>query len=207
MTVYNDEGKLMVKDGHGTSIIRYPTGLKAVEGTIADGTYIGRWRSWYPDGKRKEEGFYKEGVYSLVHSWDADGRSMVTDGNGYYKSAGDNGVIISEGPFEDGKANGLFITRTYENVVVSEVHYVAGVMDGEIKQYHSTAELAMIGEMKGDERVGVFTWYHMNGEKESEVTFVNGEKEGDQIFWSESGEVVKHEVYKSGELLVEGKGN
>lgn len=38
---------------------------------------------------------------------------------------------------------------------------------------------------------------------ESEVNFINNEKDGKQIFYSESGIEVKHEIYENGELIEE----
>jgi antitoxin component YwqK of YwqJK toxin-antitoxin module len=51
---------------------------------------------------------------------------------------------------------------------------------------------------------GNCTWYFKNGRKESEVTFIDGKKEGEQLFWSPTTEkIVKREFYKNGELVRE----
>jgi antitoxin component YwqK of YwqJK toxin-antitoxin module len=203
MAQWDSEGNQLVKNGNGTSVTYSDAGEKLSEGTVKSGLNDGVWTYWYNDGKLKEMGSYKDGVYSLVNSWDPGGQALVSNGNGYHKSYDDNGVVLAECMYRNGKPHGLHYTRNGEGLLMSEVNFVEGKMEGKAKQYGATGELYSEGDFRNNVQDGPWIWYHQNGQPESEVTFVNGQKQGDQIFYNESGEVVKREVYEAGKLVRE----
>lgn len=49
--------------------------------------------------------------------------------------------------------------------------------------------------------VGMFTWWHDNGQKESEVNFENYVEEGERKYWDRDGNLIKTELWKSGEVV------
>jgi antitoxin component YwqK of YwqJK toxin-antitoxin module len=203
ISLLDKKGKQLVKNGNGSFSDYYEGGQKSTEGSVKNGLPDGPWSWWYKDGKLKDQGIYQEGNYKLLTGFDPEGQIMVRNGNGYYKSYYENGVIESESNYQNGKPEGLKVTRNESGTVLEEANYHHGKYDGEFKGYNETGELYTQGIFKNDSQEGVWTWFHLNGKKEAEVTFVNGMKEGEEIFWSETGDIVKREHYKNGELTSE----
>jgi antitoxin component YwqK of YwqJK toxin-antitoxin module len=57
--------------------------------------------------------------------------------------------------------------------------------------------------LEDDKKTGEWRWYYESGQLQCTVSCKNDKKQGDQIFWSESGRRAKKEVYKNGELVSE----
>lgn len=93
------------------------------------------------------------------------------------------------------------------------------VADGEFVQKYPSGAIQIKGEMKNDQRVGLWTSYYENGMKQSESTYQNGvlhgrtasfytngqvryigyfqggEKDGKWEFYTEQGQFEKSEMY------------
>lgn len=203
MSLWNENGEQLVKDGNGTSITYYDTKQKSAEGKIKGGLKDGLWSFWYPDGKLKEQGNFKDGTYTLLNSWDPEGKTLVTNGNGYHRNYYDNGVVALECLYREGKLHGLCYQRGLDGILLSEVNYVNGIADGKAKYYYETGELLNEGELKNNVQDGDWVWYHANGKPEAEAIFINGKKHGEELFYNESGDVVKREFYEMGKLIRE----
>lgn len=54
-------------------------------------------------------------------------------------------------------------------------------------QFYSTMALRSVGMVRNGMRDGVWTFYHANGNKQSECTFVNGKEEGDYRVFRDNG--------------------
>jgi antitoxin component YwqK of YwqJK toxin-antitoxin module len=197
LSAFDKDGKQLVKEGNGLYPEYYDDGQKSSEGRVKNGVFDGVRTMWYPDGKVKESGTFSDGSYKLLTSYDPQGTILVTGGNGYHKSFHENGVVVGECLYENGKPHGIFIGRNQNGDTLVSANYRGGKYEGEFKNYHET------GELLSNIQVGVWTWYHANGKKEAEVTFVNGKKDGEEIFWSELGEIVKREHYEDGKLVNE----
>jgi antitoxin component YwqK of YwqJK toxin-antitoxin module len=59
----------------------------------------------------------------------------------------------------------------------------------------------MTASYKDDMQDGECTWFREGGGVESKVVFVNGKKEGEQLFYNVYDELLKTEVYKGGKLV------
>ena len=57
--------------------------------------------------------------------------------------------------------------------------------------------------MKGGKQHGEWMWYHTNGQVSSRANFVDGQKEGVQVFYNEDGVQLKEEHYKNDEIIEE----
>ena len=75
------ENKLKVCSGN------YNDGRKEFTGTYLDGIKdgkhhewrVGVWKFWYPNGKMKFEGLYKDGTLVSKKCWDTNGKSIGCD--------------------------------------------------------------------------------------------------------------------------------
>jgi antitoxin component YwqK of YwqJK toxin-antitoxin module len=203
ISLWDKDGVQLVKDGSGSIVSNYDNQQKRSEGKIRNGQNDGAWNYWFENGSVSEQGIFDKGVYTLLNSWDDKGKVMVTHGNGYHKTFYDNGIVATECMYRNGKANGLFLSRSSDNTTLTEVNYKDGKYQGKAKFFFETGELNSEGTFVNNLQEGIYTWYHTNGKKEAQVNFVHDKKEGEETFWSESGEVVKREFYENGKLLKE----
>ncbi len=105
---------------------------------------------------------------------------------------------------ESGLREGEWILY-YESsdVVYLEQNYKNGELTGVQKMYFESNQLYTSGEMMNGLREGEWSWYYENGNISSTVNFSKDKKEGEQIMWSEVGDITKKEYYKNGELIEE----
>ena len=50
-------------------------------------------------------------------------------------------------------------------------------------------------------RIGLWTWWHDNGEKWQEGAYLKGERDGSWRTWKRNGEKWKEVVYNNGEFI------
>ena len=119
--------------------------------------YSGQVFSLYDDGKKKEEGTYKDGKKDgLWTYWD------------------ENGEKDSSGTYKDGKKDGLWTYR-YPPVEL----YTGGILPVFDELVITKEE----GTYKDGEKDGKWTFWNYKGEKRGEGTFKDGKKDG---LWSYS---------------------
>ena len=100
--------------------------------------------------------------------------SLVT---GTVKEWHENGQLVFEANFKDGKKVGVY-TRWHEN----------GQLWGE-------------GNYKDGKKEGVFKRWHDNGQIRSEETFKDGTRDGVQKMWYENGQLRADGVAKDGQAI------
>jgi antitoxin component YwqK of YwqJK toxin-antitoxin module len=85
---------------------------------------------------------------------------------------------------------------------VAEANYKDGKLNGESINYYESGEIYSKGNFVNHEQDGLWTWFSQGGRKESQVSFKNGKKEGEQLFWSPITEkIIMREMYENGELV------
>ena len=95
--------------------------------------------------------------------------------NSLNKFYNDNGKLLSEGIFKDGKLNGLY-KYYYENgKLKTEGTFEDGIPHGPSKIYHENGKLESEGTIKYLEKDGLFKYYNENGRLELEETYKDGE--------------------------------
>ena len=167
----------------------------------------GSWKSFYPDGKLKEEEYYKNGIL--------DGATLLYSEKGYPISGRTyrDGKIIEEGPpikadlidltsyWEDGitiKRNG-----TYLDSIPIGYHYfynTSGLPEKSIR-YSERATGVRTAEGPVDEnekRIGQWKNYFETGELRSSGTFVNDRQNGEWTYYLESGEIFQVGNFRNG---------
>ena len=149
--------------------------------------YSGPVFSLYENGKKKEEGSFKDGKMISKTKWK------------WYK----NGQMWSEGNFKDGKVNGTF-TFWYENGQKNyEENYKDGIKIGLWRGWYENGQKNIEKIYKDDKRDGLWiTWYE-NGQKSSEGTFKDGVQDELEMYWYENGQKYREITYQDGELINE----
>jgi antitoxin component YwqK of YwqJK toxin-antitoxin module len=195
------DGKPMIKDGNGRYIMYHENGRLRESGVVKDGYRDGTWKTFFEDGKPKEEGEYRKGEYFVKTSWTQDGHMAVTNGLGEIE-ASEDGLTSQSGAIKNGLRVDQWISRIVGDTLnnTATMFYTAGKLNGEYTTYR-LAEVAVQGHFKDDLREGEWTWYQEGGAVESKVTYVGGKKEGEQVFYNVYDELLKREVYKGGKLV------
>jgi len=124
----------------------YGDGKKKEEGTYKDGKEDGLWTYWNKDGQKWRERIYKPDELYSYTVWDR------------------NGVKHIEGNYKDGKEDGLE-TWWYEN-----------------------GQKWVEGNYKDGEKDGKWTYWYENGQKRKETTYKDG-KYISKKEWNEDGSV------------------
>ncbi len=205
LNVWSIQERQIVKEGNGTYRSYYDNGTPAAEGAVKDGKKVGEWTAYYSNGSRKEVGKYDGDDYVLISAWDTKGDLMVEKGSGEYVSYfDDTDKVLEKGAFKDGKREGRWELFYADSSIKQQVsNYKNGKLDGLNLTYYEDGSTLTEGAFEEDERIGEWIWYYQSGDYQCTVTFEKGQKQGDQIFWSEFGREAKKEVYEDGELIEE----
>jgi uncharacterized protein len=165
--LYDDKG---VQQGHWLEY--YETGELKGEGDYKDGAKVGQWKFYYADGKTDQLGKY-----------DQKGRPV-----GVWKWYYENGQLLREENYTDGLRNGTMTEYDENGIIITQGEYIDGLKEGhwffQIDDYREE------GDYVGGERMG--TWKHTytaNGQKRFEGNFVNGQPDGEHIWWYEDGKI------------------
>ena len=73
---WDENGKIMVKDGNGLFTEWYENGQKWIEITYKDGKEEGLQTYWYENGQKRHEGTVKDGELIESTHWDEDGNKL-----------------------------------------------------------------------------------------------------------------------------------
>jgi antitoxin component YwqK of YwqJK toxin-antitoxin module len=202
---WDREGNKIVENGSGLYKSYSSSGQLIQQGKIENGFKIGKWVTYFDNGKIKEEGIYESEIYRITNSWDITGKHNIKEGQGLYISHYPDGEREFEtGRIENGLREGPWkVYYQSSNTIFQEYNYLKGKMTGLQKIYFESGQLYSSGEMKDGYREGEWIWYYENGNISSTVSFINDVKEGKQIIWSEVGAKTKEETYKNGILINE----
>jgi antitoxin component YwqK of YwqJK toxin-antitoxin module len=199
---WDSKGNQTIKDGNG-QYFSYSDDNKTLlsKGEVKNGEKTGVWKTYFPDGKLNEEGFYDNNRYKLVNVWNSAGEQTVKDGNGRYILYWDNDSVYMVGNIENGFKNGIWVTHDIEGKLTGRVEYLDDELHGKIGSFFGSGQVSFEGEYSNGIRQGKWTWYYEDGSLSSTVQFVNDKKEGIQLFHDVRGNPVKEEEYESGVLV------
>ena len=157
-----------------------------LDGTRADGIS----RSWWPDGKLKQEETWKDGEKDGLHTVWYDNGQKESEVN--YKNC--NGIARKDGKW----------IRWYENgQKKSEEFYRDGKQDGLHTLWYDNGQK----EFKGrkchlDRKDGLWTYWYDNGQKKEEETYKDGNKLS-SVYWEyhKNGQKKFEWNYKDGKRI------
>ena len=140
LVVYQDSGYIETNKYKGklsgSYISWYSNGKKKEEGSYKDGKKNGNWDGWYPNGEKKYSAKFVNG-----------------GATGLYTELDKNGRVLNSIEYENGNIIGEFHVLR-DNSGIIEYHKIKGVMDG------------------------LWTRWYLNGQKAEEGFYKNGEKSG-----------------------------
>ncbi|WP_242083243.1 energy transducer TonB [Aestuariivivens sediminis] len=161
---------LSVAQKNGPYQENYDNGNIKVSGHYENGKRTGEWKNYFDNGQLSQ-------VYSYT-----DGKV-----NKERKSFFKNGVL----KFEIKRVNNVFISTHYYNS--GNVLSVQLLENGPYKEFYESGKLKIKANYRDRELFGIWTSYFETGEKDWEVEYFNGYKQG---FYKQ--------YYKNGQLKTEG---
>jgi uncharacterized protein len=170
--IYKDDKKNgyfkeYTENGDLVSVSKYVMDIKQED--AEEITKLDVLNEYYPDGKLKASGTYRNGVPEGIRR--EYGKDGTIEKSYIYKS----GYIIGEG-------------------IVTE----AGSREGHWKEFYSNGTLKGEGDYKDDKRVGEWIFYYPDGNKEEIGKFTNsGKKTGIWKWFFEDGQLKIEEGYKN----------
>jgi len=204
--------QLAATGGGEKTVERYDNGQKKSEGSFKNGKLEGLWTTWDEDGSITvwASGIYKAGKKV------APLKGLVTI---HYPS----GQIRSETSYKNGKKEGISTEWRQRGQTYSHGSYKDGELEGFWTYWNEDGSLNFknSGTYKADKKIAPHpddpnqlrrgvqssrtttpsrTFWYENGQKRSEVSYKNGEKEGIWTFWYENGQKMREGSYKNGKL-------
>lgn len=194
----------------------YDNGQLNSVGKMKEGKQFGDWRSYFINGQISEELIYGgDDKPRIINAWDINGKQLVLNGNGIYKSFSPSGTVLLTGKVENGSRTGLWNTF-YENgrpmeegKFEGDIYVVINCWDGNGIQmisdgsgnytsyYADGKTISESGELKNGLRTGIWhTYLESNGAVSQELQYVEGKLTGLQKYYFETGE-----LYLEGEMV------
>ena len=157
----------------------YDDGKKKEEGTYKDGKEDGLWSYWYENGKKEQEGTFKDG--------EKDGKWTYRYPPVEIYGHPDELVITKEeGTYKDGEKDGKWTFWNYKGEKKGEGTFKDGKKDGLWSYSYDDEQKILDVTFKDGVENGLWTqWYH-NGKKRYEGN-IKGE-EGFRTEWYENGQ-------------------
>lgn len=141
----------------------------------------GAWVWVWPNGKKREERHYRDGVlHGKVTAW--------------YET----GQVMAEEEYHLGTPHGRWRSWHPDGTQAAEEHYANGVLDGELEHWHDNGQPAAKATYEKGVPVGTMTFWHANGQLAERGEFVDGKRTGRWTTWDEAGRVTKEELYEAG---------
>jgi len=220
---WNVDGKLIsIGNYHrnqkeGAWTYYYDNGQISSSGAMKDGNPTGKWNHYFADGKPSLETFTDdENVLKYINVWSTSGQRIVTNGTGYYKGLFPEGSLQEEGHvkdgyrvgiwksyYKDGKPNEVVEWIGKKNKLLSyynnEGKQLIKEGNGTYESFYADTELLLEkGEVVNGFRTGNWTvYYQTNGKKMIDMEYSDGEVNGAQTTYFESGQIsVKGQVEK-----------
>ena len=113
----------------------------------------------------------------------------------------DNGKIMFEQNFKDGKRDGKYIDYLPNGKIMFEQNYKNDIIDGKCIWYHENGQIEEEGNYKDGKKDGKWIWYYEGGQIFGEGNYKDGERDGKWTTYNEDGSIKKVEEYKDGKLV------
>lgn len=219
-------------DGTVVTLIEYRRGFVVDRENInrrdKKGMKQGRWKFFYPDGKVRTEGTYRDdkrngyfkeydemGVLTDVSKFINDIRQeevpelakldVKTD---YYPTGKVKTVASYKGDIPEGirreyAENGqVTASYTYRNgkIIGEGIIDDEGVKDGPWKEYYDDGQLRSEGNYRQGKKIGKWRYYHPNGNIEQEGNFNNlGNTDGNWVWYYDDKNLLREESFLNGQ--------
>jgi len=139
----------------------YDNGELKTKKSFNNGVKIGLWTTWFNNGKKKEEGKWKNNQYMLLNRWNKNGKFLVKDGKGGWVSKNEDGSKKHKQMYEDGvlTVDLSYMQEYFDNgQLKSEKSYQNDSPDGDWYTWHRNGQKQEQGLWKNDEYFLINRW-------------------------------------------------
>lgn len=170
---FKSEAIFVAGELHGPWIIYDHNKQRISQWNFVKGAPHGAWTWYYPSGQKRREAHYVEGVqHGPVHEWAPDGKVILKVD--YLGGRKKEQVVKYYGPgrkhWEGWYLRAKEVTRTsYE-------------------WWKGAAETSVVRVDGGDQRVGKWTWWFPNGQKQVEGVYAVGKSDLEWTWWHPNGQ-------------------
>lgn len=204
-------GEATFEDGvlNGTWKIFDSKNKKVSEWDFDHGDRNGKSVWYYPNGQKRREVDYKQGqIDGEVVEWGLDNKvtshNKYTDGRrlaeqiDYYSP----GQKRAEGWILFGKEVTKSNYDFWEGIATTQVTGTEGANQrhGLWTWWHKNGQKQMEGRYENDQPIGKFTWWYPNGQKQLQGEYVGGKQQGKFTWWHPSGQKQLEGAYVAGVL-------
>lgn len=197
-----EDGKLMVKSGNGIHTVIAGNGAILLQGECSGFRRTGTWKSWFINGRLKENGIYRDGEYLVMEAWNRIGEIQVKDGQGRYISYfADDSTTAMTGQIQKGFRTGIWRIYSESSILSQELRYVKNHLNGKARYFYADGSLYSEGMFEGDKKQGRWAWYYPDGRLKSDVQYENDLKQGIQNSYDQAGTLRVTEIYKDGKRI------
>lgn len=167
---------------NGNACWYFTNGNKKMECNYSNGQIEGKMKSWHFNGNINREENY------ILNK--REGKSLI-----YYE----NGALFKEENYLNDTLDGLYVENYPDGQIKIKGGYLKGMYHG-LWEYYDERGLK-VGEGNFDKGNGILKGFYWNGKLKREVSYINNEKDGKEIFYSENGEMEKMVEYKAGKIV------
>ena len=150
----------------------------------------------------------KEAQRSFVHRELENGyyqSGLLVDGRkeGVWFTTDPEGLILEEVPYKAGSIDGTMIIYGPNGLRLSEADYKDGIGNGKTRGWHSNGQMAFEIDVKDGAYNGAWLEWYANGQAKREAHCVNGKLNGECIFYNEDGSLnlVDSGIYENGKRV------
>lgn len=155
------------------------------------------------EGKKKGGAFYFKG-YTPYGQLDSEGNYDISGGKqGNWKYYSPNGILITEGEYQENMATGLHKTYYPTGEKESVQEYIKDTLQGYYAYFYLTGQLRQQGYYKDGQEHGEWRSYYVDGKLKSVNYYHKGSLNNLQEYFAVDGTLDYTETYKYGELVEE----
>jgi antitoxin component YwqK of YwqJK toxin-antitoxin module len=193
------------KDGKVTNAFIYnDVGLLLSEGIVDEaGNRNGKWKDLYPDGKTQAEGSYSDNrrtglwkFYNISEKVEQTGYYNNGRPDGLWKWYYENGAILREEEYFQGQRDGAYTEYSTGGDIIGQGQYSDGEKNGEWK--FKSGDYIEQGKYIIGLKDGPWKSYYADGTLKSKGNFIQGNPDGQQIYYYENGKIKEEQYYRMG---------
>ena len=189
----------------------HENGERRAEGMMKDGSNTGLWKYWRETGEPESElNFLADDAIETINHWNLEGQQVVNNGIGTYQEFYVSGQLYVKGEIRNKQKVGRWITYHLTGDKFEEGDYSggkyqmanswgpankAGVKNGNgTYERYSEDMLTLLetGEIVDGKRNGLWkVFYEISGNLQMEMNYVNGEIQGAQTYYFDTGGVMQ----------------
>lgn len=192
----------------GAWVKTYKNGNTQYEGQFKNDVPTGTFKRYYENGKLQSLQVYDDKGNSSVTFYDADGKTVSSEGRFAGKQKTGTWTYYAEGKvalteeYKDGVRNG--VAKTYnKGHLMEETPYVNGLIEGVRKAYLESGKLYSTTTYKAGKMHGDYRLYEGNDNPTETGQFENDCKVGDWTMFDEKGNKIDGTAYANGRAVNE----